>query len=161
MAIPGTPSCTYVADGLEHSESGKPSTSAADHATQLDKRSRKILDFNYGEHWADIRGDGDTAIVTWGSTTAAVREAAARLQASGHEVRIIALRLLMPASPEKLSQALGGAKRVLVVEQSHSKQFYHYLRAYYDIDVDMHALARPGPLPIAPAEIVGQIENWR
>jgi 2-oxoglutarate ferredoxin oxidoreductase subunit alpha len=161
MAIPGTPSCTYVADGLEHCESGKPSTSAADHATQLDKRSRKILDFDYGKHWADIRGHGDTAVITWGSTTAVVREAVARLQARGHDVKIIALRLLMPASVEKMSRALEGTRRVLVVEQSHGRQFYHYLRAYYDMDVKMRTLAKPGPLPIAPAEIVEKIENWR
>ena len=48
MAIPGTASSTYVADGLEHTEDGKPSTAAADHLAQLDKRSRKIHSFDYG-----------------------------------------------------------------------------------------------------------------
>jgi 2-oxoglutarate ferredoxin oxidoreductase subunit alpha len=48
----------------------------------------------------------------------------------------------------------------LIVEQSHSGQFYRYLRAYYDIDADTRTLARPGPLPITPAEIVDRIENW-
>lgn len=160
MAIPGTPLSNYVADGLEHCESGKPSTAAADHRDQLDKRSRKINGFDYGAHWADVRGQGSTALLTWGSTTAAVREAAARLRASGWEVKVIALRLLLPASPDRLAAELEGIDRVLVIEQSHSEQFHRYLRSYYDITAECHLLARPGPLPITPGEIVERVENW-
>jgi len=160
MAVPGTACSTYVADGLEHAESGKPSTAAADHAAQLDKRQRKIDDFDYGEHWADIRGEGDSAIITWGSTTAAVREAMDRLEVRGEKVKVIALRLLLPASPDKLDAALAGVKRVLVVEQSHGKQFYRYLRAFYDLPEATLSEARPGPLPITPGEIVQHYENW-
>ena len=160
MAIPGTPACSYVADGLEHDERGKPSTAAADHAEQLDKRLRKLTDFDFGDIWADIRGQGETAILTWGSTAAAAREAAERLSARGRSVRVIALRLLLPASPEKLATALHGVERVLVVEQSHGRQFYRYLRAFYDIAAETRTLARPGPLPITPGEIVMQIADW-
>jgi 2-oxoglutarate ferredoxin oxidoreductase subunit alpha len=161
MAVPGTPSCTYVADGLEHDERGKPSTAAHDHQAQLDKRLRKIADFDFGEHWADERGEGPIAILTWGSTTAAAREAASRLHAADIPVKVVALRLLLPASPDKLAAALTGVKRVLVVEQSHGRQFLRYLRAWYDIGVETCSLARPGPLPITPGEIVDHIENWR
>jgi 2-oxoglutarate ferredoxin oxidoreductase subunit alpha len=160
MAIPGTPSVMYVADGLEHNESGKPSSAAADHQAQLDKRLRKISHYDFGELWADVRGQGETAIITWGSTTAAVREAAGRLQAGGREVKVIALRLLLPASPEQLARELAGVSRALIVEQSHSRQFYHYLRAYYDLEAQIRILARPGPLLINPGEIVQEIENW-
>lgn len=160
MAIPGTAGSTYVADGLEHTQSGKPSTAASDHLAQLEKRSRKIDSFDYGELWADIRGEGELAIITWGSTTAVVREAASRLQSAGFKVKVIALRLLLPASPEKLSKELEGVSRVLIVEQSHSKQFHLYLRAFYNIVAEARTLARPGPLPITPAEIVNQVENW-
>ena len=160
MAIPGQPNDTYVADGLEHCESARPSTAAHDHEVQLDKRLRKITDFDFGEHWADVRGNGNTAIITWGSTTAVVREAAGRLQSSDVPVKVIALRLLLPASPDLLAAELEGIDRVLVVEQSHGRQFHHYLRAYYDIDAETHILARPGPLPITPGEIVEQFENW-
>ena len=160
MAVPGTPCSTYVADGLEHTEAGKPSTAAADHARQLDKRLSKITGFDYGDLWADVRGSGSTAIITWGSTTTAVREAAERLQQSGQEIKVIALRLLMPASPQKLAEEIERVDRVLIVEQSHGRQFYHYLRAYYDIAADIETLARPGPLLLTPGEIVEHVENW-
>ena len=160
MAIPGEPDLMYVADGLEHSESGKPSSAAADHQAQLDKRQRKIEAFDYGRHWAQCTGTGTTAIITWGSTSAAAREAAERLRNAGRPVKVIALRLLLPASPEKLAMELAGVERALVVEQSHSRQFYRYLRAWYDLGVQIEVLARPGPLPIGPGEIVTKIENW-
>lgn len=160
MAIPGTAGNMYVADGLEHNQRGKPSSAAADHQSQLDKRSHKIKAFDFGEYWADIRGQGATAIITWGSTSGAAREAADRLRNSGEEIKVIALRLLLPASPEKLAIELAGVRRVLVVEQSHSQQFYLYLRAHYDIAADTRVFARPGPLLISPGEIVQHIREW-
>ena len=99
-------------------------------------------------------------MITWGSTTTAVREAAERLERSGREVKVIALRLLMPASAQKLAAELEGIDRVLVVEQSHGRQFYHYLRAYYDLDAEIAILARPGPLLLTAGEIVEHVENW-
>ncbi|MCK6409501.1 MAG: 2-oxoacid:acceptor oxidoreductase family protein, partial [Thauera sp.] len=42
MAVPGMKGYQYTADGLEHNESGTPSSAAADHSNQLDKRLRKL-----------------------------------------------------------------------------------------------------------------------
>src|SRR6185295_19123603 len=81
MAIPGTPGAVYTADGLEHSERGIPSSQAADHLAQLDKRAKKLDQADYSRYWAEIEGEGDVAIVTWGSCTAPVKEALARARA--------------------------------------------------------------------------------
>jgi 2-oxoglutarate ferredoxin oxidoreductase subunit alpha len=166
MARPGTPGCMYTADGLEHEAGGKPSTAAAVHAAQLDKRERKITAHDYGDLWAEIRDVGPEhedppalALLTWGSTTGAVREAATRLADNGRAVRVIALRLLAPAQPDALASALEGIDQVLAVEQSHSRQFLRYLRAHYDIAPDLRALARPGPLLFTPGEIVDHVEQ--
>ncbi len=147
-----------TADGLEHETGGKPSTAAAVHAAQLDKRERKITAFDFGDLWADIRdlGAADTertAVLTWGSSTGAVREAAERLAAAGHAVRVIAVRLLAPARPADMARALEGVDRAVVVEQSHSRQFHRHLRAHYDLPADLRVLARPGPLLFTPGEI--------
>lgn len=160
MSLPGTRGGQYTADGLEHSPRGTPSSQASDHGAQLDKRARKIERFDYGASWADIEGDGDIAVVTWGSTTGAVREALARAAADGLRARLVSLRLLWPAQPARLAAALAGVKRVLVVEQSHSGQFHHYLRAHYDIAAERRAYFRPGPLPFRPAEIVAELRRW-
>jgi 2-oxoglutarate ferredoxin oxidoreductase subunit alpha len=148
MAIPGTAGCAYTADGLEHNERGTPSSQAGDHLAQMDKRARKISQLDPGEAWASIEGEGETAVVTFGSCTGPVREALL-----DKKVRLISLRLLSPAQPERLKRALQGVKRVLVVEQNHSGQFLRYLRSEYELPGEVKSLRRPGPLPFRPDEI--------
>jgi 2-oxoglutarate ferredoxin oxidoreductase subunit alpha len=150
MAVPGTPGCTYTADGLEHNERGTPSSQAGDHLAQMDKRARKLEQLDPGEGWASIEGEGDVAIVTLGSCTGPAREAVAR---HGKGVKLVSLRLLSPAQPERLKKALEGVKRVLVVEQNHSGQFLRYLRSEYELPAEVKSLRRPGPLPFRPEEI--------
>lgn len=160
MAIPGTVGGTYVADGLEHAISGRPSSAAEDHEQQLAKRASKLELFDFGQHWADIEGSGPLVVLTWGSCTNPVREACERARAQGIETRLVCLRLLAPAQTERFAAAMEGAERVLVVEQSHSQQFYRYLRAHYDLPRQIHVLNRAGPLPIRPGEVLQNILSW-
>ncbi len=154
MSLPGTPHGMYTADGLEHDQQGTPSSRASDHQAQLDKRQRKITVHNFRAHWAELDGDGDTALLTWGSCSGAVHEAATRLQAAGVAVRVIALRLLMPLQGDALGEALAGCTRVWVIEQNHGRQLFHYLKSLDAVPGDARSLARPGPLPLRPGEIV-------
>ncbi|HEB79029.1 MAG TPA: hypothetical protein ENI79_00950, partial [Rhodospirillales bacterium] len=66
MAIPGVPGGEYVAEGLEHTQDGTPSAQAERHLEQLEKRQRTLTAHDFGAHWADIAGQGSTAILTWG-----------------------------------------------------------------------------------------------
>jgi 2-oxoglutarate ferredoxin oxidoreductase subunit alpha len=157
MAIPGTPGVTYTADGLTHNERGTPSSQAADHIAQLDKRRRKLDSVDYGSHWADVEGQGDVAIITWGSCTAPAREAYERARAEGVAVKLISLRVLSPIQPKKLAAALAGVKRALVVEQTHSAQFARYLRAEYELPCRLESFHRAGPLPLRPADIHAEL----
>jgi 2-oxoglutarate ferredoxin oxidoreductase subunit alpha len=161
MAIPGMRGGQYTADGLTHNELGTPTSSESDHRAQLDKRRTKLEQFAYGHHWATIEGDGELALITWGSLTGAAREAIERVHGNGLNIRLIAPRLLFPVQVERFTAALDGVKRILVVEQSHSGQFHRYLRAHYDLADDVRVLNRPGPLPIRPSEIQQAIMQWR
>jgi len=161
MAIPGTADCSYTADGLEHKPSGQPSSIATDHHQQLDKRQRKLALFEFGNNWADIHGEAQLAIITWGSSTAAVLEAAQRLELTGQSVKVISIRLLAPAQVDSLEKELLGVNKLLIVEQSHSKQFYHYLRAHYSLPKDVNVYAEPGPLAITPGDITKAVQLLR
>jgi len=149
MAVPGTPGLQYTADGLEHNEKGTPSSQAHDHLAQMDKRARKISRLDPGDAWASIEGDGETAVITFGSCTGPAREALLH-----KKIKLVSLRLLSPAQPERLKKALEGVKRVLVLEQNHSGQFLRYLRGEYDLPGEVRSLRRPGPLPFRPEEIL-------
>ena len=160
MAIPGTPGVAYTADGLEHSERGIPSSQAPDHVRQLNKRTRKLDSYDYGQRWADVEGDGDLVVLTLGSATGPVREALERAAHDGVHARLVSVRLLCPARPEDFAKALSGAKRLLVVEQNHSAQFHRYLRSVYDLPGVVRSYCHPGPLPIRAAEVHRVVVEW-
>jgi len=128
--------------------------------SQLDKRANKLDNFDYGAEWADVEGDGEIAIITWGASTGPAREALERARAKGIKAKLVSLRLILPAQPAKFGAALAGVKKALVVEQSHSQQFYKFLRAHYDLPAEVSVLNRPGPLPIRPAEILTRLAAW-
>jgi 2-oxoglutarate ferredoxin oxidoreductase subunit alpha len=157
MATPGMSGGMYTADGLEHSERGTPSSMADDHARQLAKRQRKLMNFDYGRHWAEIDGEGEIALITWGSSAGVVSEAARRLRQLGYSIRTIAVRLIAPLQVDALDQALADCKHVIIVEQNSSGQFYHYLKSHDILPSGSSSFARPGPLPIRPEELVSLI----
>ena len=160
MAIPGTSGGQYIAEGLTHSPDGRPSTKAEEHQIQLDKRHDKLVNFDYGDHWADIKGTGNIGILTWGSSSLAVREAANQLNDQGIGVKTISVRLLSPIQPEKMATALESIEKLLIVEQTHSGQFWKYIRAEYDLNCAVKSLRRPSPLPMNAGAIVSGIEEW-
>ncbi len=159
MSIPGTPQGMYTADGLEHNPQGTPSSMATDHLLQMAKRRDKLTRYDFGEHWAEIEGEGDTAIVTWGSVSSMATEAAHRLRAKGIDVRVIRVRLLMPLPVEAMQTALHGISRCIIVEQNQSAQFYHYLQSLNALQGHSSSFARPGPLLIRPGEITDFVEQ--
>jgi 2-oxoglutarate ferredoxin oxidoreductase subunit alpha len=154
MSLPGTPGGMYTADGLEHNERGTPSSMAMDHREQLNKRLNKLESFDYGDDWAEIEGQGDECIITWGSSAGVAREAAQALRRRGREVKVIAIRLLAPLQREKLSRAIEGAGKILVVEQNHGGQLFGYLRAQGVLPGQAESLAQPGPLPLRSGRIL-------
>lgn len=154
MTLPGTPAGMYTAEGLEHGPRGTPSSMGQDHEAQLAKRLRKLTDFDYGPGWGEVRGFGPNCLVTWGSSSGAVFEAAERLTAAGIPTRAIALRLIAPLPRRDLAQALEGVTAILVVEQNQGGQLLRYLHAAQALPPWARGLARPGPLPLRPGEIV-------
>ena len=157
MPLPGTRDCEWVAEGLTHSETGLPASGAGAHVAQINKRAKKIQRFDPGDYWGECWGNGDVAVVTFGSTVAPAREAARRLAASGHPVRIIALRVLSPLPRDAIARALAGTRRTIVIEQNYGAQLYHHLVGQKAISPNAESVARPGPLPFRPSEIASYV----
>jgi 2-oxoglutarate ferredoxin oxidoreductase subunit alpha len=159
MVIPGMEACMYTAEGLEHNEKGTPSSMAFDHLAQLDKRQHKLAAFDYGRQWMESEGEGEICLLTWGSTAAAVFEAARRLRVLGLAVKVVAVRLLAPLQRDALKQSIDSGKRILVVEQNQQAQFFHYLHAQQVLPAAAESFARPGPTLFRPGEIVEKIQQ--
>ena len=157
MPPPGTAGYEWVAEGLTHDEVGLPVSAVGAHVAQINKRAKKLEQFDPGDLWGEIFGDGDIAIITFGSSVAPAHEAAARLRADGKAARVIALRLLSPVPRERLTAALKGVRRIVVLEQNQSGQLLRHLLANKAVPPSAESVARPGPLPFRPAEIVLQL----
>ncbi|QBZ83741.1 2-oxoglutarate oxidoreductase subunit KorA [Hydrogenovibrio crunogenus] len=154
MAWLGTPETQYTADGLEHTETGKPSSAAKDHQQQLTKRSQKITQFDYGERWAKRteKEDANEMVITWGSTYEAVRVAVDALNKQGARISLLGLRLLMPLQTQKI-QALCKDKTVIVIEQNASGQLFHYLLSDNAIPRASQSIAETGPVLFKPSTV--------
>jgi 2-oxoglutarate ferredoxin oxidoreductase subunit alpha len=157
MPSPGTPGYQWVGEGLTHNEAGIPVSGASAHAAQIHKRAKKLDRLDPGDMWGESFGAGETAIVTFGSSVGPAREAARRLKTSGRDVRVIALRQIAPVPDAQLRVALAGVRRVFVLEQNHGAQLFHHLLGQRAIAPDAASIARPGPLPFRPAEIVAHL----
>ena len=157
LASPGDVDQRFTADGLEHNEKGTPSAKDSDHQRQLQKRQDKLFDFDYGEDWAELAGSGTVALLSFGSSSTVVAEAAALLAERGIAARVISMRLLAPLQTSALQAALAGCEHLVVVEQNHSRQLYHYLRGQMDFQQQVHSYAVAGPVPLNPRQIAQQV----
>lgn len=159
MAVPGDPGRRFTADGLEHNPRGTPSAGAADHRLQMDKRARKLALLDPGTDWGEVRGEGNIALLCFGSASAAVAQARSQLQELGIDCRSIALRLLSPLPVGYLAAALETCDCLFVIEQNHSAQLLRYLRGELALAGQVHSLALPGPVPLAPITIVESVRE--
>ena len=157
LAAPGDANQRFTADGLEHNEKGTPSAKHSDHQQQLQKRQQKLEHFVYGDDWAEVSGEGDIALVCFGSSAAAVAGAAEMLEEQGLSTRSVALRLLAPLQVDALATALQGTGQLVVVEQNHSAQLYHYLRGQMDFPQQLHSYAMAGPVPLNAQQIADYV----
>jgi 2-oxoglutarate ferredoxin oxidoreductase subunit alpha len=157
LAAPGDIGQRFTADGLEHNEKGTPSAKASDHQLQLEKRLHKLVSYDYGDDWARRSGDGPIALLSFGSSYAAVAEAAEILAESGLLARTLALRLLAPLQVEALTEALAGCEQLVVVEQNQGGQLYRYLRGQMDFQQQLYSYAVPGPVPLDARQIAEHV----
>lgn len=157
LAAPGDVDQRFTADGLEHNEKGTPSAGDSDHKRQLDKRQRKLSHFDYGDHWGVCEGEGELALICFGSASTAVAEAAELLQDRGTATRTISLRLVAPLQAEALQNSLAGCTRAVVVEQNHGAQLLRYLRGEMDFQQQLHSYAIAGPVPLSGERIADYV----
>ncbi|MGB5444085.1 MAG: 2-oxoacid:acceptor oxidoreductase subunit alpha, partial [Psychromonas sp.] len=91
MSIPGMVNGMYTADGLTHNEQGLPSALANMQQQQLEKRLRKLQQFDYGLHWGQVDFSGEVKIICFGSIRAIIADAIIRLIDKGIKVSLITL----------------------------------------------------------------------
>jgi 2-oxoglutarate ferredoxin oxidoreductase subunit alpha len=156
MTVPGMPGGMYQTNGLEHDETGRPSSMFVTHERMNAKRYRKLeaVAKKYPLFERFGVADPELGILCWGSTAGPVREAVERMNAQGAGIAAFVPRILAPLPLEALNAFLYTCARVLIVETSFAGQFHRYLRSFVDLPRDTRAIARSGGKALTVAEII-------
>jgi len=158
-AIPGVPGHAYVAPTDEHDEDGvlisDEFTNPHKRRAMVEKRARKLSTFADRVEAPELEGpaDAEVTLLGFGSTQGVIREARASLEDKGVKANQLAIKWILPFHSEAVSKILGEAKKVFIVENNHSGQFYRYLRSETGLSVDGHIRKYDGE-PFQPHHIV-------
>ena len=161
MAVPGMDGGYYVAEGLEHDETGYPAASNhANHFRMVQKRYKKFyaveaianeLVRQYGQEQPDI------GIIGWGSSEGVIREAVQMALDKGYSVGALHPKILYPQPLAKLRRFIESTKAVIIPELNFTGQFATLLRKRFA--VDFIQLNKATGLPFTPKEIFDKIEE--
>lgn len=156
MTAPGMPGGMYQTNGLEHDESGRPSSMFETHERMNAKRYRKLdaIAKKYPLFERFGVADPELGILCWGSSAGPVREALERMNVMGAGIAAFVPRILAPLPLQALNAFLYSCARVLIVEASFAGQFHRYLRSLVDLPRDTRVLSRSGGKAFTVAEII-------
>ena len=156
LSEPGMPGGSYLAAGIEHTESGAPTSSGALHARMNDKRIHKLDPLKRRRDLFLIEGDptAPLALVSWGSLAGVAREALRLAQESGLRVKLLVPWLLYPVAEGVYQEFFDSVTAGLVIEQSHQGQLFRLLRMFVDLPVGVTSLAKSGANPFTPREVM-------
>jgi 2-oxoglutarate ferredoxin oxidoreductase subunit alpha len=156
MSVPGEPGLAYTADGLEHNRAhGTPSSSAGTTSRQLDKRLRKLTAFDFGDAWAEITGDARRGLRAHLGARPRRRRGGRGAAACGRAERPhgVSLRLLAPAATRRAGRRHRRRPRCWWSSRTTARSC-SITCTRRALPADARSLARPGPLPLRPGEIV-------
>jgi 2-oxoglutarate ferredoxin oxidoreductase subunit alpha len=135
MTWPGMKGGEYQTNGLEHDETGKPSSMHLVHEKMNAKRYRKLRPVRDKYSFFRTYGpeDADLGILCWGSSKGPVKEAVLRANGRGEKVAAFVPQLLYPFPYYEFRRFLRGIRDIIIFELSYSAQFYKYLRTFLDL----------------------------
>ena len=118
IALPGEPGGRYYSNSTEHAASGFTNEQPHLRVAMVERRLERMAAIPAdADRPVTVEGpkDAPIALVSWGSTVEACREAAIRLAKDGVEAKVVAVRLLWPF-PRAAFEAAIGTARLFVVE---------------------------------------------
>lgn len=161
-AIPGVAGHAYVAPTDEHDEDGvlisDEYTNPHKRRKMVEKRARKMSTFHDKVAAPKLEGpaDAEVTLVGFGSTEGVIRDARELLAAQGVKANQLAVKWIHPFHSDAVTQVIQNAKKVLIVENNFSGQFYRFLRSETGCSVDGHIRKYDGE-PFQPHHIVNGV----
>jgi 2-oxoglutarate ferredoxin oxidoreductase subunit alpha len=118
VALPGEPGGRYYSNSTEHAATGFTNEQPHLRVAMVDRRLERLAAIPASvDRPVLVEGPADApiALVSWGSTVEACREARLRLAAQDVKAKVVAVRLLWPFPKTEFEAAIGKA-RLFVVE---------------------------------------------
>jgi 2-oxoglutarate ferredoxin oxidoreductase subunit alpha len=157
-ALPGLEGYAHVVATDEQDQDGvlisDEYTNPHKRRVMVEKRARKLAGLVDKIAPPVLEGsvDADITLIGWGSTEGVIREAVEQLAEKGVTVNQLQIRWIVPFHVEAVTDIVNNAKRVIIVENNYSGQFYRYLRSETGLDIDAHIRKYDGE-PFMPHHI--------
>ncbi|MGH9322040.1 MAG: 2-oxoacid:acceptor oxidoreductase subunit alpha [Vicinamibacteria bacterium] len=161
-AVPGLPGYVHVVATDEHDEDGilisDEFTNPHKRRQMVEKRARKLNSFFSKVPAPEIEGptDAEVTLVGFGSTQGVLREAIQVLNRNGVKASFLSIKWIKPFHADVVTDLLSKAKKVIVVENNYSGQFYRFMRSETGISVDGHIRKYDGE-PLLPHHVVNGV----
>lgn len=161
ISHPGMKGGSYLAAGIEHNESGAPTSSGEMHARMNDKRLGKMDPLKQRRDLFVLEGNPTAPIglISWGSIAGVALEAVRAARAQGVDVKLLIPKLLYPVAEEVYQDFFASLRHCLVVEQSHQGQLHRIIRMWVNVPANFTAMAKSGANPITPHEVLQKIRQ--
>ena len=163
-ALPGVPGYVHVVATDEHDEDSilisDEFTNPLKRRMMVEKRARKFQDIVKEIAPPTIEGpeNAEVTLLGWGSTEGVIREARQLLADRGVSVNQLAIKWIVPFHVNVVTEIVNGAKKVVIVENNHSGQFYRYMRSETGLSVDGHIRKYDGE-PFMPHHIADGVQE--
>ncbi len=163
-ALPGVPGYVHVVATDEHDENSvlisDEFTNPLKRRMMVEKRARKFQDIVKEIAPPTIEGpeDAEVTLVGWGSTEGVIREARELLAEQGVTANQLAIKWIVPFHVDEVTQIVTSAKKVIIVENNYSGQFYRYMRSETGLSVGGHIRKYDGE-PFMPHHIADGVKD--
>jgi 2-oxoglutarate ferredoxin oxidoreductase subunit alpha len=158
--LPGQSKAVLYADSDEHTEEGHITESAAMRNQMMTKRMRKLegmrLEMDGPEFYPPE--PSEIALLGWGSTRGALKEAVDLLREDGISAQMIHFSEICPFPGDRFAGRIGGQAKIYVVENNYSGQFADYFRFETGLAIQRKIVKFDGR-PFSPEEIVAKVQS--
>ena len=163
-AVPGLENYVHVMATDEQDEDGvlisDEFTNPIKRRMMVEKRGRKMDDIFEIVKAPALEGQegADITLVGWGSTYGVIHEAIEQLKNRGIAANHLPIKWIVPFHVSEVKKTLSNSKKVIVVENNYSGQFYRYMRSETGLNVDAHIRKYDGE-PFMPHQVANGVQE--
>ncbi|WP_339064079.1 2-oxoacid:acceptor oxidoreductase subunit alpha [Tepidibacillus marianensis] len=158
-SIPGQDNGRYVALGNEHEETGYEIEDTETRVKMMDKRMKKLDQFDPTELGIYYSGENqfDTVLIGFGSTYAQIDEAYQELKEKSEKVAHIQIKVVHPFPAKFVKEKLAKAKNVFVIDNNATGQLRNLIQKEVGYHEKITSILKYDGDPIKVKEIVSGV----